>query len=262
MQAGRLQSCSHDFRLKVAKFRFIPISEAAIEGKHQKVTTSHKKSSAMNRMDEVMQFLLEPEALDSAAAAFSQARRLASVPELLGCGSHPLIQSLRNKSVSETQVKPEPSSYVKPLTAIIYNTDYSGQFLDTTSLKKQHDKKMSEDHLAASRATQVDKKEKVSWELTVFWEHARVKAGNASCFLSLPQGGQAGSMHSVKECLTPLAKTDLVVQDAGAGLDDDAGEVPHSQQAEPQQLAEGTPVFVTILKSKPADAKQIYVHPG
>ena len=278
MRAGRpLSACSLDFRFKVAQLRCVPIAETTIESKHQRVTVSNKKAtnlggvgmSLSNRMPQLMHHLRRADQLEAVAEVFGKARALHSAPELLGFASHPVVERLRGLTAQQGS-RPKAGHYVKHLTSIIYNTECSGQFVNVSALKKQHDQKTGRDHITAAQAAQGQKRMSRSWELELFWDHARAKALAVPCgFVSLPVSTlEGGALEAVADYLEPRHHSRHLREHApgAAHWDADMGEAGElvaismasgDDRPAPQQLT-----FFTVIKGKPADAKNIFIFAG
>jgi len=111
-------SCSETFQQTLAGWRFIPVSETTIEGKHARVSLqsmgqlSPARVSLSNRLQLVEDRLRRGlDVLPRIAHLFGQARHPRRLPDVLGFPDHPRLLSV---------VARHPSYWIKPLCEIIY----------------------------------------------------------------------------------------------------------------------------------------------
>ena len=123
----------------VAAFRFVPIVETTIEGKHARLSlesTRHlgpARVSLSNRLRLIERILADsPESSSSFVRCFDTTRRLRSIPALLGFSDHPAL------APAEGQKRLPLNVLAKRLAEIIYRCDLDSLFRTMHSQQRSH----------------------------------------------------------------------------------------------------------------------------
>ena len=273
---GDIRQCTPEFQVRIARFKFIPVSETAIEHKHFVSNVTAKKATNIGPV--ALSIANRKKMLQHAMSTwpmkfveqFGMARRLSCVPSLLGLSAHPLI--LQQWATKQSQ---KPSAIMKPLTAIVYHTDYTDQFNDLSAQKQAHIRKRDIDvEIEVAASGHVNPALQRDWEAKLFWEHTLAQA-ERGLMISVPlfgHTGQVGSFQSIDTFFSgkaadqvaraEVAAPDLWVADGmdatdltellDRGLDEEGG----GGRQEPSRL------FMTMVKALPASGKHMRVSAG
>ena len=281
---AHLVSCAEPFRRLVAKLRFVPVSETTIEARHQKATVSRKKAtnagavemSLANRKELLAVHLQTKEGLQALTVAFAKARKLRKVPAIFGVADHPLIaQEVEKCRRGGGHVT--PSKLVKPLTAILYNTDIESQYADTSGLKSQHRHATARNAKAAAEAAHLHPPKRMSWESGLFWEHVQAQARRGA-IISLPKTTANVSVEAVHAAFAPRhASANAALSGSGGLTDtmclDDSGEVGAEESLQATQgiglmlvqqdlIDCHSLIFMSMCKSNPAQSHYVPSYSG
>ena len=260
--AGAPRFSMPDYVLNViASFRFIPVVETTIEGKHAKVALESPgflgavRVSLSNRFQVVERCLSCSVTAASFVRCFDQARRVRMLPALLGLASHPsLVPPMGGKRLPR-------NVFVRNLIAVFYRCDLENMFLPLGDAKREHLRQRGQTERLHRRLTQ----ERHPGRPTAITEDEVSKAALLDHFravvchdvlYSLPM-----SVASVEGLGTHLdapghkrARTELLV-DVQELQEDNAQDFP-------EPVDEQGHVFFRVLQASPGSKKFVPIAPG
>ena len=133
-------------RRAIAEFRFIPVVESNIEGKHARVKNESAwnlgpvRVSLANRLFMLeRRFAANPESLRSFCEYFEQSRVINKIPGLVGFERHPAL------SLNRPDHRQHWTTNIPRMTSIIYRVSIDDLFASYSS-EHDHNKKMHEKH--------------------------------------------------------------------------------------------------------------------
>ncbi|CAE7589529.1 unnamed protein product [Symbiodinium sp. CCMP2592] len=253
---------SPEFRAAVAPLRFIPITETM----HRRDTHAGPVVVSMHNRMVVLEKRIVAETspgssfFDSIAKQLTSARHLTAAPSRLGVQRHPLLVACEDK-----RGKAAVSAYLqKPLTAVIYRTDITSQYIDLSEARQTHnqfhqgnmkDMQAVLKQLAApGEAAHGFEQLKQMMILEHFRFVGKPLAHSRPTLFSMPARSSLALQSLATFFDQPQAQQGRVASTASTGaLEADGADDP-SQDASRH--------FFSIVKAKPSANKRMFVHPG